>query len=185
MMETERLLIRRFEASDWKDLYDYLSDEDVVKFEPYSAYTVEQCKTEAKWRADQDFFLAVCLKSTGKLIGNVYFQRQEPAELLTWEIGYVFNAGYQKKGYAAESCAAVIKNAFDNLQARRIVAMCDPQNTASWRLLERLSFRREGYLLKNIFFEKDAYGNPIWKDTYEYAILANEWNKLNLENSIK
>ncbi|OPX43546.1 hypothetical protein CLHUN_24840 [Ruminiclostridium hungatei] len=35
MIETERLLIRKFEPGDWKDLYEYLSDERVVKYEPY------------------------------------------------------------------------------------------------------------------------------------------------------
>ena len=33
--ETERLLLRRFEEYDLEDLYEYLSDREVVKFEPY------------------------------------------------------------------------------------------------------------------------------------------------------
>jgi RimJ/RimL family protein N-acetyltransferase len=41
--------------------------------------------------------------------------------------------------------------------------------------MERLNMRREGHLLKNIFFKRDEEGNPIWNDTYEYAILAEEW----------
>ena len=30
---TDRLIIRRFEENDWKDLYEYLSDKEVVKFD--------------------------------------------------------------------------------------------------------------------------------------------------------
>jgi hypothetical protein len=35
--------------------------------------------------------------------------------------------------------------------------------------------RREGHLIKNIYFKRDEHGEPIWNDTYEYAILAEEW----------
>jgi len=53
--------------------------------------------------------------------------------------------------------------------------MCNPLNEPSWRLLERLGMRREGHLIKNIYFKKDECGNPIWADTLEYAVLASEW----------
>lgn len=36
-METNRLIIRRYSENDLNDLYEYLSDEDVVRFEPYKA----------------------------------------------------------------------------------------------------------------------------------------------------
>ena len=52
--------------------------------------------------------------------------------------------------------------------------MCNPVNTTSWRLLERLGMRREGHLIQNIYFKKDENGEPIWSDTFEYAILKNE-----------
>ena len=53
--------------------------------------------------------------------------------------------------------------------------MCNPKNERSWKLLERLHMRREGLLLQNIYFETDRNGAPIWLDTYEYAILKEEW----------
>lgn len=37
--------------------------------------------------------------------------------------------------------------------------------------------RREGLLLQNVYFKVDSDGQPIWFDTYEYAILKSEWNK--------
>ncbi|MDZ5034798.1 N-acetyltransferase, partial [Clostridium perfringens] len=52
-----------------------------------------------------------------------------------------------------------------------------PKNEHSWKLLERLHMRREGLLLKNIYFKTDINGEPIWLDTYEYAILKKEWCK--------
>jgi RimJ/RimL family protein N-acetyltransferase len=41
--------------------------------------------------------------------------------------------------------------------------------------LERLKMRREGHLRTNIYFKLDDQGQPIWNDTYEYAILKDEW----------
>lgn len=170
---TRRLIIRRFNHKDWKDLYDYLSKEEVIRYEPYEVFTEEQCKQEAIQRSENEAFLAVCLRDTGKVIGNLYFKKQD---FDTWELGYVFNSTYQNHGYATESARTVIDQAFREGTARRVIATCNPENEASWKLLERLHMRREGYLKKNIYFNKDESGNPIWQDTYEYGILAEEWD---------
>ena len=175
ILETERLILRKFSCDDWKDLHEYLSQETVVKYEPYDVYSEDKCKQEAVNRSQQDAFWAVCLKDNNKLICNVYFQQQEPKEFLTWEIGYVFNPLYYGNGYAAESCKKILSYGFQQLNAYRIIAMCNPENTASWKLLERLNMRREGHLRKNIFFKYDEKRKPIWNDTYEYAVLADEW----------
>lgn len=169
---TKRLRIRKFTPEDWQDLYEYLSDEAVVKFEPYGVFNKDQCKQEATSRSHNEAFFAVCLKDTGKVIGNLYFAKQE---FDTWELGYVFNAKYQGLGYATESAKAMLEEGFTHMGVRRVVAMCNPVNEASWKLLERLSMRREGQLKENIFFTRDVFGNPIWQDTYEYAILRSEW----------
>lgn len=172
VLETERLIIRRFRANDWSDLYEYLSDPQVVKFEPYGPQSVEQCRIEAAKRAEHPAFYAVCLKDNGRLVGNLYLQ---PSEFNTWEFGFVFNKRYQGQGYATESARALIDFAFCQLNARRITAACSNENERSWKLLERLGMRREGLLLQNVWFKKDSEGNPIWFDSYLYALLDSEW----------
>ena len=107
------------------------------------------------------------LKETGKLIGNVYLGKRDFDSI---EIGFVFNGKYQHQGYARESCEKLIAMAFA-AGVHRIYAECDPENQNSWRLLERLGFAREAHLRQNVYFWKDAEGNPIWKDTYVYARL--------------
>lgn len=171
---SERLVIRRFEKGDWQDLYEYLSDEEVVKFEPYDIYSEEQAKEEAINRSNNECFYAVCLKESGKVIGNLYFGK---GDFDTWELGYVFNRKYQGNGYAIESSKAIIDYAFESLGARRIIALCSDKNEHSWKLLERLGMRREGLFLQNVSFKTDTTGQPIWFDSYEYAILKSEWNK--------
>jgi len=60
------------------------------------------------------------------------------------------------------------------LRIHKIVAHCNPKNIKSWKLLERLKFKREGELRKNIFFKKDKDKKPIWLDTYEYGLLEED-----------
>lgn len=43
-MKTERLVIRRFQPEDWLDLYEYLSQEEVVKYEPYEVLQKKKAK---------------------------------------------------------------------------------------------------------------------------------------------
>lgn len=170
-METKRLMIRPFTPTDAEDMYAYLSREAVVRYEPYPPFTREQAAEEAARRAADPSFHAVVLKDTGRLIGNVWFA---PGEWETWELGYVFHDAYWGRGYAAEACHAVLEDAFASGNVRRVIAMCNPENAASWRLLERLGFTREGYLRQNVFFCRDEKGAPIWQDTYEYGLLPGE-----------
>ncbi|MFP4017448.1 MAG: GNAT family N-acetyltransferase, partial [Halanaerobiales bacterium] len=115
-LETDRLVIRRFKDDDWVDLFEYLSLEEVVKYEPYEVFNEEECKNEAKRREKDDAFWAVCLKEERKLIGNLYFNQQQPREFMTWEIGYVFNPSYYGKGYATEACKRMLKYGFEDLK---------------------------------------------------------------------
>ena len=102
------------------------------------------------------------------MIGNVYLGRRDFGAL---ELGYLFRRDCWGQGYARESCEAVIEAAFA-AGVHRIFAECDPNNAASWRLLERLSFAREGHLRQNIYFHTDSDDRPIWKDTFLYARLS-------------
>ena len=165
--ETDRLILRRYKKSDLSDLYEYLSDKEVVKFEPYKPMNMQDAENSLDWRISTDEMVAVELKSNHKMIGNVYLRKRDFDAL---EIGYVFNQKYWGKGYAKESCMELIKLAFSD-GIHRIYAECDPQNTSSWRLLEKLGFEKEAHLRKNIYFWKNEENMPIWKDTFIYAKL--------------
>ena len=65
--------------------------------------------------------------------------------------------------------------AFERLATRRIIALCDTRNAASFALMERLGMRREGEFKKNAGFKTDAHGSTIWTDSYQYAILKEEF----------
>ena len=175
ILETDRLILRMFSCDDWQDLYEYLSKEEVVKYEPYDIYSQEECKFEASNRSKNNAFWAVCLKENNKLIGNLYFRQLTPEDFKTWEIGYVFNPIFKGKGFATEACQRILQYGFVQLSAHRIIGKCNPDNISSWKLLERLSMRREGYFKQPAFFKKTSEGQPIWHDAYQYAILSEEW----------
>ncbi|WP_170311582.1 GNAT family N-acetyltransferase [Vallitalea okinawensis] len=180
-METNRLKLRRFVPQDWEDLYEYLSDPDVVLFEPYDVFTKEECIDEAIRRSEGEpnHFWAVCLKENEKMIGHVYFAQKEPYEFKTWMIGYVFNPSFYGHGYATEASKRILEYGFNDKKAHRIIAGANVKNPASWRLLERLSMRREAHMIENAFFTTTTEGHPIWHDSYHYAILSSEYNKIN------
>lgn len=167
-IETPRLILRRYKEADLEDLHKYLSDPEVVRFEPYRPMSMEETKEELQRRMASDEMIAVELKDSGRLIGNVYLGRRDFEAM---ELGFVFNREYWGRGLASESCRAVIEKAFAD-GAHRIFAECDPENGNSWRLLEALGFRREGHLLQNVYFWRDESGRPIWKDTYIYGRLG-------------
>lgn len=165
--ETDRLILRRYKESDLNDLFEYLSNPNVVEFEPYKPMTIEEVKDNLNWRISTDEMIAVELKSNNKMIGNVYLGKRDFNSL---EIGFVFNESYWKNGYAKESCEKLLELAFDN-GIHRVFAECDPNNKNSWGLLERMGFIREGHLRQNVYFFKDKNNNPIWKDTLIYSKL--------------
>lgn len=106
--EIERLILRRYRQEDLQDLYEYLSDQEVVEYEPYKPLTFDETKENLQWRIGTDEMTAVALKHSHKMIGNVYLGKREFEAL---EIGFVFNRHYWGHGYAAESCGALIRQA--------------------------------------------------------------------------
>lgn len=148
-IKTKRLIIRKFLASDWADLWEYLSDERVVKFEPYEPINQQQSKEIALNHSKSDEFWAVCLE--GKVIGNIYLEEVVEG---SWEIGFVFHYDYQHQGFAYEAAMVMIDQIFAQ-GAHRIFAECHPENRASWKLLENLGFIKRSSFKKKYLFQKN------------------------------
>ena len=175
MLTTERLIIRSFLESDYTDLYEYLCLKEIYRFEPGEPISIEEAKQICRERAKGTDFHAVTLRGEKKkLIGHVSFIQVEPKLFMTWEIGFIFNPAFQNKGYATEASRSIIDHAFKKLNVHRIVGFCSMENIASQRVLEKCGMTREGLLRKNAFFRKDKNGQPLWLDSYEYAILADD-----------
>lgn len=178
-LETERLYIRNFRPEDWRDLQEYISNKEVMRFELPWDSAEEGMRRDAEEFSKGDTFWAVELKNSGKMIGHIYFGKTGPEQFQTYMIGYIFNNRFHGNGYATEACRSLLDYAFKNLGVHRVIGLCSPENIPSWRLMERLNMRREGHSPKAVTFRTTEEGEPIWWDEYRYAILAEEWFSLN------
>jgi ribosomal-protein-alanine N-acetyltransferase len=174
MLKTSRLVVRPFKVEDAEDLFAMLSNKDVYHFEPGSPITREQADQIALECSQDPAFWAVVLQSEHKMVGRLYFNQTEPKHLLTWELGYIFNPSYHNQGYASESALALIQYGFAHKDLHRVVAYCNPTNIPSWKVMEKVGMRREGYLRQNIYFKQDENGNPAWQDSYAYGMLKED-----------
>jgi RimJ/RimL family protein N-acetyltransferase len=174
MINTPRLLIRPFTPDDADDLYEYLSDPETYEFEPGAPVSHEEAGQLARERAATANFLAIELRNTGRMVGHLYFEQTAPAELRTWELGYILNPRFQHNGYATEATVGLLRQVFEARHIHRVFAHCNPRNEASWKLLERVGFRREALLRQNVFFRTGPGGEELWTDTYVYAMLEDE-----------
>jgi len=168
-LTTERLTIRKFETTDWKAVYEYTSDPIVMEFIPEGVFSEENAKQfvlENMGEHPEEF--PVILTEENALIGHMVFHKYFGNH--TFEIGWVSNPKYYNKGYATEAAYALLKHGFENLNLHRIIATCQPENPPSYRIMEKIGMRREG------FFKKCIPHGDEWWDEYYYAILREEWN---------
>jgi RimJ/RimL family protein N-acetyltransferase len=113
--------------------------------------------------------VAVELRSDNYLIGGMRITFLDCTNR-TADFGYTFNRRYWNNGYATEGTRALLHLAFSNLKLHRVWATCDVRNHASYRVMEKLGMRREA------LFKRDVLQKGEWRDSYLYAVLAEEWD---------
>ena len=174
-LETERLILREFRDDDYADVHAYGSDPAVARFMVWGPNTPEVSKTflglqveSQKTWPRKDVTLAIELRETRKMIGSIRLWVVQE-EWGTAEIGYSLDRGHWRLGFASEAAGAMMRAGFEVLELCRIVATCDVRNRGSWGVMRKLGMRREGK------FTQDCLIKGRWRDTYSYAILADEW----------
>jgi len=180
IIETDRLLLRSFKKSDAGDLYEYLKAPEVHCFEDMKITSMEQALEEVKKRTeDGDYYLAVEHKDTGKVIGEIFAHAEgnDPMneDMDTFSPCWMLHPKYKGKGYGYEAAYAYIDYLFRDCGARRVYMYTEDYNIASQKLCEKLGARREGLFKEFVSFINDENGNPIYENTYQYAILKKEW----------
>ena len=169
-IETEHLRLRRFRPTDWEGVYAYASDEATNYYLGVGAMTEEETRAWVdKQRGDEWTALAVVLKSDDVPIGHLVFHPWYAHR--TNEIGWAFHERFRGRGYATEAARALLRHAFETLELHRMIATCQPENIASWRVMEKLGMRREAHFRRCINRE-----DGTWWDEYFYAMLEEEWN---------
>lgn len=171
IIETQRLTLRRFRQDDAADLFDYLHEPSPSCFFSLALADMGAAQTEANKRSGSQEHIAVCLRESGKLIGDVFGLQEED----TYPVGWNFNPRFRGLGYAFEAASALFDHLYTQKQARRLYAYVEEANMSSRRLCERLGMRQEGVFKEFISFTNDLHGEPIYEDTVQYALLCKEW----------
>lgn len=162
-LETDRLVIRAFDQADAADLHAIFGD----------AETMENCEPAYDYEKTVDFLTSFCIgrqgalaaaeRQTGRVIGYILFKGMEDD---VYEIGWIFNRTYWRRGFAYEACRAVIDYAFGTLGAHKIFAEAiDPVKSVG--LMKKLGMTPEGVQRSHT---RDNHGN--WADLYLYGLIA-------------
>lgn len=172
VVETDRLILRNFRPDDAADLFAYLRQPRSSCFASLRLADLDAAQAEAEARSGSDEHIAVCLKNSDRLIGDLFWMHEPPD---TYSVGWNFNADFGGAGYASEAARALFDSLFTVKLARRLYAYVEEDNIASQRLCERLGMRREGVFREFISFVTDDDGAPRFENTMQYAILRKEW----------
>ncbi len=172
-LKTKRLILRPMLEADFESYCDYGMDPEVMKFirpvgskkevkEAFTGFQKDWDGTEGQWMA-----LAVELIDTGELIGDIGFRYSNKAHEQI-ELGYKFNTNFHGKGYGSEAMDAFVIHIDKYWEFHKVVAYCDPRNTASFKLMERYGMVKEGH-----FTEHYKMGDE-WQDEFAYGVLKRD-----------
>jgi len=171
VLQTERLLLRRFTTEDAPEMFFLRSDESIIQYlSKEAARSVKEAEDfivtiNTSIDNNESVLWAIVLKENpSKAIGNIcYWQLSK--EHYRAELGYVLAPAYWRKGIMKEALLKVIEYGFTGMGLHSIEARINPANMASAALLEATGFVREGY------FKEDFFRRGKFEDTAVYSRL--------------
>src|SRR5687767_13845002 len=168
-IQTERLIVRPFEGEDWHAVHSYMSDPKVTAWLPEGPFDEAESRAfVARNVGDAATAYPVFLREGLVAIGHMPFHPWFAPR--TYEVGWVLHPNHQGRGYATEAARALVAHSFSTLDAHRVIATCQPENGASWRVMEKLGMRREAH-----FRQGHLLHGETWWDEYFYAMLEDDW----------
>lgn len=178
VLETERLILRKFENTDVDNLYEYCKDEEVTKYLIFETYeTIEEAQDridflQAQYAEEKKLCWAIEEKYSGKVIGSIDLFNISNQDKKA-ETGYVLNKEYWNRGYTTEALKRVLQYGFCELGLVRIYAQCIISNIASESVM-----KKSGMLFEGIE-KKSAYIKGKYYDVKQYAITDDKYMKIN------
>jgi RimJ/RimL family protein N-acetyltransferase len=173
VIETDRLLLRRYTLNDIDDIVELVSHPSVARVGARIKASAAEVEKHIKlqnslqpFELNKCFDLGIELKGKNKVIGFVGLIRRDHGQ---GEVGWALHIGYRDEGYATEAARALVSYGFEKLGLHRIWADTPSTNVPSRKVMERLGMRREGH------YRESEFQNGHWRDVLVYAILADEW----------
>jgi RimJ/RimL family protein N-acetyltransferase len=176
-VRTERLTLRGYAPEDLDALWAYEQLPQVQHWLGWAPHSRDELSHAMTSESSRTTHVMVLLGS--RIIGHIMIMPRDSwaqtdvadrVKDLEAELGWMFDPAYAGKGYATEAVRAAIGLCFDSLEVRRVQAGCFADNTASWRLMERLGMRREEHSRATALHRDGS-----WHDGLNYALLREEW----------
>jgi len=171
---TRQLVLRRFEARDWRDLLEFLSDEELflyVEGRPLGEEEIlrwlEADQAVRLTTPQQPFCLGIELPADNKLVGYLSLSFIDPPRLQA-AVNLFIHRSFQRKGLATEALTALLDFCFNGIGLHRVLTSIDSRNAAADRLCQKAGLRREGEFLKDRFLDGQ------WANTRYYAMLTED-----------
>jgi len=150
VIETPRLVLRRFRADDLDELCLLYADAEVRRFFPEGTLNRAQTREELDWHLNGDApgsplleLWATIHRPTGRLIGRCGFIRWVIEDQPEIEIAYLLSKEFWRQGLGAEVACALVQHGLVRLARPRLIALIAPGNVASVRTAERAGLRFE------------------------------------------
>jgi len=148
ILETERLVLRQFTFEDADFILRLLNEPSFIQnIGDRGVRTLEDARSYilrvpiASYEKNGFGLYLVILKESGQSIGMCGLIKRDQLEDV--DIGYAFLPEYWSKGYAVEAALAVKEYAREVVGLKRLIAITDPENQASIRVLEKIGLRFE------------------------------------------
>ena len=152
LIETERLVLRRFQQSDATAMFkNWESDPKVTEFLRWETAT-DVSEAEAvlvdwiKGYEKPDYYQwAIVLKEIGEPIGSIsVVGKNERLDMV--HIGYCIGSKWWRKGITTEAFKAIIPFFFNEVGVNRIESQHDPNNPNSGKVMQKCGMKYEGTL---------------------------------------
>lgn len=173
-LETPRLVLRPFRHADAADLFAVYADPKVFHYIPIGDWkhideSHQRIARDINTMAVGEYIrLAVERREDSRVIGEVLLFKFDLASRRA-EIGYALASSAWGSGYVAEALAPLVEWGFRELNLNRLVAVIDPRNDASLKVIRRLGFTHEGTMRQDHVIRGEPVDSSIW------GLLRGEW----------
>lgn len=174
-IETERLILRRFEYTDDEAMLKYwISDEKIQSLYSEPIYTTKEAVKElldkyiGSYEREDYYRWAIIEKDSMECIGQIaYFLVDNKNHFA--EIEYCIGSDFQRQGLATEATKAVIAYGFEKMNLHRVQICTKTINAPSKRVIEKCGLTYEG-TLRDYFYMDGEYVGRLY-----FSILKSEW----------
>jgi RimJ/RimL family protein N-acetyltransferase len=170
ILKTERLRLRKAKLSDAEAIFrQYAEDPQVIKYVSWHAHrNLEETREYMRmcmmaWDVAKAFHWVIETRDDKEVIGMIIAR----VNAEKWELGFVLAQAYWGRGFMTEAVKALIAWALKQNEIFRVWAVCDIDNKASARVMEKAGMVREG-ILKRWSVHPNLSPEP--RDSYCYAI---------------